>query len=164
MGVVTVRSKAITERDAKRLANGNIASSEVKEFVGVAAITSGDDIASKYLMGSIPSNARMSELLLSSPDIGTTTAANIGLQETTENGGAVVDADFFSAALSLKDGALAKANVLNGNVQTLANSEKMIWELLNLAKDPCKQYDVVIALTAAADASGTVSMIGRYTV
>jgi hypothetical protein len=62
--------------------------------VATAAITSGDDIASTYRMFRVPSNAVMTDLKIYSPDIGTTTIADIGLYAA--DGGAVVDADFFA--------------------------------------------------------------------
>jgi hypothetical protein len=61
---------------------------------------------------------------ISAPDIGTTTTADVGLYKSTRDGGAVVDADFFKAAVVLNAGAIAKSEVVNGNVITLANSEK----------------------------------------
>ena len=36
------------------------------------------------------------------------------------------------------------------------NGEKRVWEALGLSTDPGKEYDVVLGLTAAADAAGTV--------
>jgi hypothetical protein len=164
MGVVTTKSKVITNRDAGTLSNSNIAKGNVLEALGVVSAVSGDSIGSKYIFAQVPSNARMSEVLVTAPDIGTTTAADIGLYDTTANGGAVVDADFFTAAFVLNAGAVANSNVAHGNVITLANSEKMLWELLGLTSDPCKHYDIAATLTGAADAAGAIHMKARFTV
>jgi hypothetical protein len=166
MAVVTVKSKAITNRDAtpKVMNDSAYEQGMVRKFIGAAAIASGDSIGSKYIMGSIPSNAVVSSLILSSPDIGTTTVADIGLYKVTADGGAVVDADFFKAAQSLKDGAVAALEVVNGNVVTLANSEKKVYELLGLSADPSIKYDVVLTLTAAADAAGVVQVKCEYAI
>jgi hypothetical protein len=56
----------------------------------------------------------------------------------------------------LNAGAIAKSESVNGNVVTLANSLKAIWDLLGLTADPCIDYDVVLTLTGAADATGLV--------
>src|SRR5262249_5277659 len=158
--VVTVKSTQIANRDAspRVLNNGRVQGGEVRHARGAAAIGNGDSVGSKYIVCSVPSRAIPISVRASCPDIGTTTAADVGLYRTTLDGGAVVDADFFKAAQSLSGGALAKAEVVNGNIATLANAEKAIWELLGLAADPCVDYDVVLTLTGAADAGGTVEL------
>lgn len=165
MGVVAVKSQAITNRDAVPvvLNNSAITKGPMKKAIGVCAVTSGDDIGSTYAFCSVPSNAVITSVKVSAPDIGTTTIANFGLSQTTANGSAAVDADFFKATQSLKDGALAKVELVNGNVITLANQQKRVWEHLLLTADPSLQYDVVATLTAAADASGSVFLEVEYT-
>jgi hypothetical protein len=111
----------------------------------------------------VPSNAVMTDLRIYSPDIGTTTITDIGLYAA--DGGAVADANFFADALSLKDGALNGVDVLHegGGFFTIANSGKELWDALGLTSDPGVLYDVTLTLTAAADATGTVKLVGRYT-
>lgn len=157
MAVVTVKSNSITNRDATPAVINDAAYAKgvLKKAVGACAITSGDSVNSKYIVFSIPSNAVVTSLMISSPDIGTTTTANVGLYKTTADGGAVVDADFFKASVSLKDGAIAKSEVAFGNVITYANCYKKIWQHLALSSDPSLMYDVVLTLDGAADASGT---------
>jgi hypothetical protein len=131
--------------------------------VATAAITSGDNTGSTYRMFRVPSNAVMTDLRIYSPDIGTTTISDIGLYRTAKDGGAVVDADFFASALSLKDGALNGVDVLHeAAVFTIANSGKELWDALGLTSDPSVFYDVAFTLTADADATATVKLIGRY--
>lgn len=155
--VVTVKSTLIGNRDASPvvLSNRAFQGGEVKHCRAVVAIGNGDSIGSKYISFSIPSNAIPISVRQTFPDIGTTTAADVGLYRTTADGGAVVDADFFKAATVLNAGAISKSEIVNGNVITLANAEKRVWELLGLAADPGLMYDVVHTLTGAADAAGT---------
>lgn len=168
MAVVTVKSGPITKRDSvpSQLSNSAVARGNAKEFAGVAEVSNGDSIGSKYLMGSVPSNARMSELKLYSDDIGTTTIADFGLYEPTQpNGtaGDVVDADFFASAVSLKDGALNGVDITHGSAANpIEKSEMMLYEALGLSADPQINYDVVATLTAAADAAGTIALKGKY--
>lgn len=167
MAVVTTKSGAITNRDAspRVLSNANIAGGMLKEAVGTIETVSGDDIASVYLLCSIPSNARISDVHLYADDIGTTTIANFGLYQTTANGGAVVDADFFASAVSLKDGALNGSLIGHESaVMGLEDAEKMVWQALGLSADPCIDYDVAATLTAAADAAGTITLKVQYVV
>lgn len=164
MAVVAVKSTLITNADATPVVLNSPRVDGAFEHVKVAtaAITSGDDIASTYRMFRVPSNAVVTDLRIYSPDIGTTTIADIGLYAA--DGGAVADADFFASALSLKDGALNGTDVLHESaVFSIANSGKELWDALGLSADPSVFYDVALTLTAAADATGTVKLIGRYT-
>lgn len=158
MAVVTVKSQAITNRDASPAVINDAAHSGggLRGFIAAAAITSGDSIGSKYILGSVPSNAVIHSVQVVSPDIGTTTTADVGLYQTTANGGAAADVDLFDDALSLKDGALSNAEVAFSNVITPANSYKKIYEHLGLSADSNRMYDVVLTLDGAADGTGTV--------
>jgi len=166
MAVVAVKSTLITNADATPVVfnSPRVDGGFERIEVATAAITSGDSIASTYRMFRVPSNAVMTDLRIYSPDIGTTTIADIGLYRTAKDGGAVQDADFFASALSLKDGALNGVDVLHeAAVFTIANSGKELWDALGLTSDPSVFYDVTLTLTGDADATGTVKLIGRYT-
>ena len=165
MAVVAVKSTLITNADATPavLNSPRVDGGFERIEVATAAITSGDNTGSTYRMFRVPSNAVMTDLRIYSPDIGTTTIADIGLYRTAKDGGAVQDADFFASALSLKDGALNGVDVLHeAAVFTIANSGKELWDALGLSADPSVFYDVALTLTADADATGTVKLIGRY--
>ena len=158
MAVVTTKSSQITGRDAspKALANSFLSKAKMNRSAGLVTAVSGDSIGSKYMFTSVPSSALVSSVLVSCPDIGTTGTMDLGLYQTTENGGAVVDADFFKAAIDVHSGALTKSEVLFGNQVTVANAEKRLWEVLGLAADPGVFYDVVGTLAAAQDAGGAI--------
>jgi hypothetical protein len=164
MAVVAVKSTLITNADATPvvLNSPRVDGAFERVKVATAAITSGDNTGSTYRMFRVPSNAVVTDLRVYSPDIGTTTIADIGLYAA--DGGAVADADFFASALSLKDGALNGVDVLHESaVFSIANSGKELWDALGLTSDPSVFYDVAFTLTADADATGTVKLIGRYT-
>jgi hypothetical protein len=165
MAVVTVKSGAITNRDAspKVLSNPVLQGGRVKECSGTVEVTTGNDIASIYVLASVPSNARVSQVLVYSDDMGTATAADIGLYRTTADGGAVVDADFFASALSLNGGALNGSDVTHeSGVYGVEDREKTLWEGLGLSADPQIMYDICATLTAAADVGGTLSVAVKY--
>lgn len=165
MAVVTVKSTQITNRDATpRVINNPRVTSGVKQMaLDTAVITSGDSVGSTYRIAQVPSRAIVTAIRVSSPDIGTTTAADIGLYQTTLNGGAVVDADFFSSAVSLSGGAINKSDVtFESGVYTLANGAKPLWEALGLSADTGIDYDVTLTLTGAADATGTALVEIEY--
>lgn len=165
MAVVSVKSTYHTNRDSspKVASSEKIKGGVVKSAVGTCETSNGDDIASKYFLVSVPSNARIHQVLLYSDDIGTTTIADFGLYKSVEEGGAVVDADFFGSAVSLKDGALNGSDITHESaVFGVEDCEKMLWEALGLTEDPNIEYDIVATLTAAADAAGTISLKVSY--
>lgn len=162
MAVVNVKSTAVTNADAtpKVLSTPNIARGKLHQSIGVAAVANGDSIASTYRLCRVLSGDRISTLSLFCTAI-TAAAANIGLYETLDNGGLVANgvagnAAIFAAAQSLA--AALNGVVVTYSVTTLANMEKRVWELLGLSADPRKSYDLVLTLTAAATAAGTVGM------
>lgn len=166
MAVVTLKSSAITSRDTPELANANIMDGKMRGFVGKCALSNGDSANSILIFASVPSNARIHELKLSAPDIGTTTTMDLGLYRTTADGGAVVDVDFFGSAISLKDGAINASDVTHeaAGAFALDDSEKMIWEALGLSADPGIMYDIAGTLVGAADAAGDVVLKGQYAI
>lgn len=167
MAVVTVKSAAITNRDATpRVANNSIVEAGIlRESIGSVVVTTGNTSTSQYRFCQIPSNARISQVFLQSDDMGTATVADFGLYDTTDNGGAVVDADFFGSAVSLKDGALNHSAIEHESaVIDVPEAEQMIWQLLGLSADPKKFYDVVATLTADSDAGGDMALKVQYVI
>lgn len=165
MAVVTVKSTQITNRDAtpRVLGNARSTGARVQRALGAVAIANGDSIGSKYLFCSVPSNALPSSLKVTNNAGGTVGTGDIGLYRTTEDGGAVVDADFFASALSVVSALTKSEQMYESGVITVANAEKPIWELLGLSADPKVVYDVVMTLTAATDAAHNTLVEIDYT-
>lgn len=165
MAVVNTLSTTVTNLDANPAVQNPAYKhhGRLRESIEYVTIASGDSTGSTFRLFRCWSGWRVSELLLDSPDIGTTTVADVGLYDTALNGGAVVDADFFGSAVSLKDGAVVKSDVVvESAVVTLTNRTKRIYEQLGLTTDPGKYYDVVLTLTGDADAGGSVLGRMRY--
>lgn len=100
----------------------------------------------------IPSNAVVSQVLLSCDAISTAGAMDIGLYQTADNGGAVVDADFFASAVVLTS-ALKNSDVTHeSGVYGIEDADKPLWEAIGLSADP--QIDYVIAGTITTDLGG----------
>lgn len=120
-------------------ARSNAKTMEVAAVITPIATEAPDSIH-RYMR--VPSNARVSSLKLSAADATTTGTIDIGLHDI--NGGAVVDLDFFAVEHDLALGPYFNADVIQvaAVAGVLANGEKMIWELLGLAVDPKKLYDV----------------------
>jgi hypothetical protein len=164
MAVVNIKSTAVTnaEKVPKTLSTPNISRGKLHQSVGVVAVGAADSIASAYRLCRVLSGDRIATLALFCTAI-TSAAANIGLYETLDNGGLppITPTLTGTQAASVLAAAQSLATALNGvnitySVTTLANMEKRVWELLGLTADPGKSYDLVLTLTAAATAAGTL--------
>lgn len=170
MAVANTKSSAITNRDATPRVKNNskVEDGMLRECIGTLESVSGDDINSVYRFCQVPSNCRISQVLLYSDDIGANTVAHFGFFQTTDNGGAVVDADAIASSVSLKDGALNGTDITHesgsASVGDIAAAEQYLWEALGLSADPKRFYDLCAQLTVAADAAATVTVVCRYVV
>ncbi len=167
MAVVTVKSTAITNRDATPVTLNNpiLQDGMVRTSCGLATIASTDQSTSKYIFCSVPSNARIVGLNLSTDATpgGGSVAGTLGLYDTTLNGSAAIaNFDQFGTAIDMHTAALTKSNIMfhSGaatNGLTVANAQKAIWDFLALSSDPVKYYDVVMTLSAD-NSTGAVKM------
>jgi len=158
MPVVETKSAAITARDANLLADAIKIGAILKQAAGVVEVGTGDSVGSIYRFCQVPSNVRISQVLVSADDLGTTGTMDIGLYQTTKAGGAVVDADFFSAAVDMKAAAINNSDVTHGNAFNRDETDKFLWEALGLSADPGIMYDVCGTLTEVSSAGGTVAV------
>lgn len=166
MATVSISSTQITNRDAspRVINNSRISKGAMQSSCGTLEATAANDIGSKYKMCQIPSNARISQVLLSCDSLGTTGAADIGIYQTTDNGGLVVDADHFASAVVLTS-ALKNSDVTyESGVYDIDDVEKPLWEALGLSADSRRDYDLVLTLTAANVSAGTISLQVSYVI
>lgn len=166
MAVVNLKTTEITNDDSKpRIPNVAVTDTgTLKESVSTIVVTNGDSIASTYRMLRVKSSTRISSLLLYTDAI-TTATADVGLYRTTQDGGAVVDVDFFATAQALTAAIVTGAEIqyeAAAGVTDIANINKRIWQQLGLTSDPGVQYDIVLTLTAAAGSTGDVSLKVRF--
>jgi hypothetical protein len=167
MAVAERKSGQISNRDAvpRIMTTAAAVAAMIRGFVATVETVSGDSVNSVYRFTRVPSNAVMHTLRVYTDDIGTTGVGDIGLYDTTDNGGGVVDADFFSSAVNMNAGALNGADIIHESaVLDLDKIEKPIWQVLGLANDPKKEYDICVTLTGAADAAGTIALKGTYAI
>lgn len=166
MATVSVYSTAITNRDAspKVLNNARISKGAMQMAVGTVETNNADDIGSKYYFCSVPSNARVAQVLLSCDSSGTTGAIDIGIYQTTANGSAVVDADHFASAQVLTS-ALKNSDVtFESGVYGVEDIEKPLWLALGLSADSKRDYDIVGTATQAILTGGTVTLQVVYVI
>jgi hypothetical protein len=171
MATVAIKSGPITNRDATPAVtpNANVQGGFLRECVGTLEATAADDIGSTYRFCQIPSNARVSQILLYSDDQGTAGDMDLGIYQTTANGAAVLDADHFAAAVDINAAALNGTDITHESGSGtgcfgLEDAEKPLWQALGLTADPCLMYDVVGTLTEANTAGATITLKVRFVV
>jgi hypothetical protein len=162
MSVVTTYSTATANSKATpRVQNpAGLERGRLHRSQGYAVIANGDSVGSVYPICRIRSNDFPDRLRIVAPDIGTTTAADVGLYKIASDGtlGAVKDADFFASAVVLNAGAIDsditfEAGAAGGDP---LKGEKRVWEAAGDTTDPAEEYFVCLTLTGAADAAGNV--------
>lgn len=110
---------------------------------GVVATAADDSGTSVGRYCRVPSNATNISVQLSCADATTAGAINVGLFQTAENGGAVVDADLFASAFALTNGPYDHQSLtFESGEYTLAESLLPLWQVLGLPSDPCIEYDI----------------------
>lgn len=166
MAVVNRTSGALTNRDAvPRVINGPALKGELKEAIAYIAAAADDSATSVYRLCSIPSNARLSELLLTAADFTTAGAIHVGLHRTTQDGGAVVDADLFATAVDLSGGPFTNLDITREAGTTnwaLADAEKTVWQSLGLTADPGIEYDVTVTISTTFNGGSGLLFKIRY--
>lgn len=164
---MTTKTSQVTAADAsaQQLVSARLLGGTLKESVGTLEALNGDAIGKQYRMARVHSRDRISRVLLSCDAI-TSAAGDVGIYRAQD--GAVVDADFFASAVSLASAQVhldvtheadpADAGAGYGH----ADVERPLWQALGLTSDPNAWYDIVVTLTAAATATGTLAMKVQY--
>ena len=164
MAVANTKATHITNADATPivLTNSFVAKGSLYEAAGTVETLAADDAGSVYRMVRVPSNARLTSILLASDAITGATAADVGVYQTAANGGAVVDADFFATDVDISTAATVFTEVmLEATATDISKCEKPLWELLGLTSDPRREYDIAVTVNDVT-AAGTISMKVKY--
>jgi len=159
-----IDSTLISNRAATpRVANDPWTNAKVKSTgSGIVEVSTATDAADELRFFRIQSNAVVREVLLSCDAVSTSGAIDIGLYQTDDNGGAVVDADFFASAQVVTT-ALTLSNVTHeSGVYGIEDRNKPVWEALGLSEDPQIDYDVVGTVTTDMGGAGTIVLEATY--
>lgn len=166
MAVVNVKSTLVGNLDT----GAPTASNEpVTQYSGklrcqfeTVEVTNGDSIASTFRMARIPSSAKIASIRIFCDAI-TSAAADFGLYRTAADGGAVVDVDAYASAQSIAS-AITLGTEIMFEARNIDKCRNYVWQDAGATADPRVLYDVVATLTAAATATGTLSVEVWYIV
>lgn len=157
MAVVPRSSTTITNQTAEpSVINGPPRGPRTLRSIRERIASAADDTAnSVYRFFRIPSDCTPVGLYISAADATTAGIISIGLYETAENGGAVVDADLFST-IDLSGGPFLQSPVIfESGEYTQAESMQALWVTLGLTADPNKEYDVCALVTTTFNGGPT---------
>ena len=168
MAVVNRNSTAISNETATpSIANSPpFAAGFVRQVVGSVAAAADDSATSIGRVLRIPSNACVSAVLLSCADATTAGNIDVGVYQTSENGGAVVDADFFASLFALTNGPYSNTDItFESGEYTYAEADTPLWQALGLTADPLRDYDIAYTITTTFNGGPTrVRLAVNYTV
>lgn len=163
---LTLKGAEITNREATpRVLNkpglGEGAVAKVA-YGQITSVTASLSITSVIRLISLPSNAIVTDLRLSS-GAQTAGAFDVGVYRTTGDGGAVVDQDFFATAVNCAS-AVVNVDVLNeSTTNTLAKQAQPFWQALGMTSDPKSQLDICATVVTTDVTTGTGAMALRAT-
>lgn len=132
-----------------------------KGFLSVPA--TGTAIGNVFRMIRVPGNAVIYDLLRSQNAIAGL-VGDIGVHRTPDDGGAVVDADFFASAQALNAATVGPASVLNESaVNTPTLQMQPLWQAVGLSSNP-GHLDITVTVTTAATGAGDLILQALYSV
>jgi hypothetical protein len=164
MAVANTKATLITNADAvpPTLSNSHM-NGLVHNTAGTVETLAADDAASVYRLCRVPSNARITSIQLASDAITGASASDVGLYKTARDGGAVVDADFFTNDRDISSATAFTEVVLLATATDISKCEMRLWELLGLSADPQIDYDIAVTVNDVT-AAGTISMKVSYVI
>jgi hypothetical protein len=162
MAVVTKYASGYLDPTAIKHIDAIFRAAERRCINSLVAITNGDSIASKYYIGSLPSNAII--------DAGATidcqaitSASDCDVGVAYPNGGAMIVADCIVNGQTLASATSVTFRAATGGaLATVANQQKRVWELAGLTADPGGELDLILTINAAATATGNVNFRVPY--
>lgn len=175
MATFIVKSTLISNRDAtpKVLTDSLVSGGQVGSSEGyVQTHGAADGIGSKYVLCTVPSNARMSQVQFTNDILATGCTVSVGVWwPTTIPTGAglaasiastVIHTTLFASALNCS-AAAADTNILNqSGANGIATQELPLWSAAGLAADPGIDLDITVYVAGAVAQQGFIGLKVAY--
>lgn len=167
MAVVNRKSEHITNADATPvvLTSATASRGDLKEAIGLITPATDDSATSVHRLVRVPSNCRVSQLLVTAADFTTGGAADFGVYYASDkNAGAVIDVDFFASAYALTAGPIADlTTIINESAtNTPAKQVQPLWQAVGLTADPQCEFDIAATITTDYNGGQPVLVKVRY--
>lgn len=159
-----VSTTLISNRAATpRVANDPWTNAQLKTTgPGQLEVSTAEDATDILSFCEVKSNAVIHGVLVSSDAAITSGAMDVGIYQTADNGGAVVDADFFASALAVGSGLTKSDATHESGVYGIEDRDKPLWEALGLSEDPQISYVIAGTITTDMGAAGTIVVEALY--
>ena len=168
MAVANTKSNGITNADATPMVRSSrvLIGAPVLCAVATLAVAAADDNDSVYRFVRLPSNAVVLKIDLFNDAITSGTDFDVGIYQTAANGGALVNVNTFADAVDLSSARVAPLDITHeaGGDDAIELAEKKLYELLSIATDPQREYDLCMTGVAVGSAAGDITLKVYYTV
>ena len=162
MATEALKSTIITNADAHVANDKRIDGGIIKVCVATFEVGAFDAL-STYRVCRLPANCRLTFLGYSC-DAMTGGPLDIGVYQTTYNGGAVVDLDVLATDVVVTSA--INTTELNHlwDVLDVAKIQMPLWQLIGVATEPIRgwEYDIVVTTSTAVTVGGTLSVKVLY--
>ena len=129
---------------------------------GIIEVSTATDAADELRFCRVRSNALVKRVLLSCDAVAVGGAMDVGVYRTDDDGGAVVDADFFASAQVVTT-ALVDSNITHeSGIYGIEDRDQPLWEALGLSADPQIWYDIAGTVTTDMGGAGTLVLEVEY--
>lgn len=129
----------------------------VKEVIGTVTPAADDTQASVHRFVRVPSNARITDVLIAAADASTAGKYDIGVYyPASVNAGAVIDADAIADAFDLSGGPFYWSDVRTVSIVTIAESSYPLWQLAGLSSDPGGEFDIAGTIDTTFNGGPTI--------
>jgi len=164
MAVVNTKSTIVTNADAAPvdLTDSRVSHGRLREQVAKVEVAAADDDTSTYRMFRVWSGWRISSIEIASDALTAGTSFDLGVYQTAENGGAVVDADEFASALDLSSATGLTDRTYEAAATEIDKIEQPLWERIGESADTKRWYDIVLTANTVGSAAGTIAARLRY--
>lgn len=166
MAAANTKSTEVTNADATPPVKTHVSISHgrLHEKVATIEVAAADDAASVYRMCRVHSSWRISEITVFNDAITSGASFDCGLYQTAENGGAVVDANAYSDAVTLVSASLSGVQHLfeSGGAKGIEKIEQLVYQDAGLTTDSGRWYDLCLTGNTPGSGAGTISMRLRY--
>ena len=166
MATANTKCTSVTNLDATPPVANSLAviGGVLREQVGTVEIAAADDNNSVYRVGRVHSSWRISDIIRYNDAITSGSDFDVGLYDTSENGGAVVNINCFADAVSLTSASLTGTKDLYeaGSDNGVEQIEKAVWQMAGLTADPNTFYDVCYTGVTVGSGAGTLSVKIQY--
>jgi len=174
MSTFNLKSTILTNRDAtpKVLQDAYLSGGELKEstgFIQTAGAT--DGVGSTYRLCQVPSNARVTGLVMQAGALGSACSLDIGVWYPTfipvgsglsaSNASLVINTTLFGSALACSSATAVTELITPANIAQNVQ-EQPLWQMAGLTTDPGIDLDIVAYVHASVATQGYVGLKARY--